>query len=108
MFTKRLILLMLSMVVWFLVGLPLVSWISWEKAEGKIAALESAAQQDEKIPADALCVSTRKIEMEAVATEKILTAISCIALGFLMSTGGSIWQRRVDAKADTSTTQQQG
>ncbi|PIF92991.1 hypothetical protein CLU86_3943 [Acidovorax sp. 62] len=104
---RQFVALLLAASVWFLIGAPLASWMAWHKAESQITALEAKAQQDETISAEALRTAISRIEAEAAATEKTWTAVLCMALGFLSSTGAYVWCSRIgtEVKGHSGTTE---
>lgn len=104
---RQFVALLLAASVWFLIGVPLASWVARHKAESQITALETKAQQDETISAEALRTAISRIEAEAAATEKTWTAVLCMALGFLSSTGAYVWCSRIgtEVKGHSGTTE---
>ncbi len=97
---RQFIALLMAASVWFLIGVPLASWMAWHKAESQITALETKAQQDETIPAEALRTAISRIEAEAAVTEKTWTAVLCMVLGFLSSTGAYVWCSRIGTEVN--------
>jgi uncharacterized membrane protein len=97
---RQIVAFLLAVSVWFFIGIPLASWVARHKAESQITALETKAQQDETISANALRTAISRIEAEAAATEKTWTAVLCMVLGFLSSTGAYVWCSRIGAEVN--------
>ncbi|KQO21086.1 hypothetical protein ASF16_24930 [Acidovorax sp. Leaf78] len=87
-------LLLAALALWFLAVAPMARWITWSKADQEIAALEAAAEQDEKISPIVVYSTIRRLEAEAFAQEKTLTATGLITLWFVVSTIQSAKRRR--------------
>lgn len=79
---------------WFVAVAPVARWITWSKADQEIAALEAAAQQDERVSPIVVYSTIRRLEAEAFALEKTLTATGLITFWFVVSTIQSARRRR--------------